>query len=173
METIVRIHSESVYNEILRQAVAVIEPARSNAARAIVSTSNEMHWRIGQLLYERKLDSAHGDGVVKRLSVDLKSMYPKMGMSVSNLWAMKKYYMRFHLSDPKLQRCVGVLPWRHINQLISKLKDDDNAIQYYAEKVMEKGWSRDLLVNAVKLEMHKHQPEANLSNNFAVALSGT
>ena len=170
METIVRIHNESEYNEILRQAVAVIENARSNAARAIVSTSNEMHWRIGQLLYERKLDSAHGDGVVKRLSVDLKAMYPKMGMSVSNLWAMKKYYVRFHLSDPKLQRSVGVLPWRHINQLMTKLKDDDNAIQYYAERAIEKGWNCDLLVNAIKLEMHKHQPEANISNNFAVAL---
>lgn len=170
METVVRIHNESEYNEILRQAVAVIENARSNAARAIVSTSNEMHWRIGKLLYERKLDSAHGDGVVKRLSVDLKAMYPKMGMSVSNLWAMKKYYVRFHLSDPKLQRSVGVLPWRHINQLMTKLKDDDNAIQYYAERAIEKGWNCDLLVNAIKLEMHKHQPEANVSNNFAIAL---
>ena len=111
METAVGIYNELEYNEILRQAVAVIETARGNAARAIISTSNEMHWRIGQLLYERKLDSAHGDGVVKRLSVDLKAMYPKMGMSVSNLWAMKKYYVRFHLSEPKLQRSVGVLPW--------------------------------------------------------------
>lgn len=47
METVVRIHSESEYNEILRQAVAVIEASRDNAARAIVRTSNEMHWRIG------------------------------------------------------------------------------------------------------------------------------
>lgn len=170
METTIVIHNESEYNEILRQAVAVIETARGNAARAIVSASNEMHWQIGQLLYERKLDSAHGDSVVKRLSGDLKAMYPKMGMSVSNLWAMKKYYVRFHLSDPKLQRCVGVLPWRHINQLMSKLKDDDDAIQYYAEKTIEKGWKCDLLVNAIKLEMHKHQPEANVSNNFAIAL---
>ncbi len=53
---------------------------------------------------------------------------------------------------------------------MTKLKDDDNAIQYYAEKVIEKGWSRDLLVNAIKLEMHKHQPESNVSNNFAIAL---
>ena len=68
METVVRIHNESEYNEILQQAVAVIETARGNAARAIVSTSKEMHWRIGQLLYERKLDSAHGAGVVTRLS---------------------------------------------------------------------------------------------------------
>ena len=60
MGTIVRIHNESEYNEILRQAVAVIETARGNAARAIVSTSNEMHWRIGQLLYERKLERTRG-----------------------------------------------------------------------------------------------------------------
>ena len=112
METIVRIHNESEYNEILQQAVAVIETARGNAARAIVSTSNEMYWRIGQMLYERKLDSKHGDGVVKRLSVDLKATYPKMGMSVSNLWAMKKYYVRFtspiQNSNAALEFCHGV-----------------------------------------------------------------
>ena len=170
METVVLIHNDSEYNGILRQAVAVIETARGNAARAIVSKSNEMHWRIGQLLYERKLEKEHGASVVKHLSIDLKHRYPNMGMSVSNLWAMKKYYVRFHLSDPKLQRSVGVLPWRHINQLMTKLKDDDNAIQYYAERTIEKGWSRDLLVNAIKLEMHKHQPEINVSNNFAIAL---
>lgn len=173
METVVRIHSESEYNEILRQAVAVIEASRDNAARAIVRTSNEMHWRIGQLLYERKLDSAHGAGVVTRLSSDLKASYPKMGMSVSNLWNMKRLYARFHKSGPKLQQAVVVLPWGHINHLITKFGDDDNAILYYAEKTVQKGWSRALLVNAIKLEMHKHQPEANMSNNFAVALPKT
>ena len=37
METVVRLHDESEYNEILQQAVAVIETARCNVARAIVS----------------------------------------------------------------------------------------------------------------------------------------
>lgn len=170
MEQIISLTEESNYNEILQQAVAVIETARGKAARAIVSISNEMHWRIGQLLYERKLDSAHGDGVVKRLSADLKAMYPKMGMSVSNLWNMKRLYVRFHDSDPKLQQAVGVLPWGHINHLITKFGDDDNSILYYAEKTIQKGWSRALLINAIKLEMHKRQPEVNASNNFAIAL---
>lgn len=170
METVVSIHNESEYNEILQQAVAVIETARGNAARAIVSTSNEMHWRIGQLLYERKLDSSHGDSVVKRLSADLKAMYPKMGMSVSNLWNMKRLFVRFHNSNPKLQQAVVVLPWGHINHLITKFGDDDNSILYYAEKTVQKGWSRAILVNAIKMEMHKHQPEYNVSNNFTVAL---
>ena len=53
---------------------------------------------------------------------------------------------------------------------MTKLKDDDNAVQYYDERSIEKGWNCDLLVNAIKLEMHKHQPENNASNNFAVAL---
>ena len=106
MEAIVAIHNESEYNEILRQAVAVIETARSKAARAIAESSNEMHWEIGKLLYERKLDSKHGDSVVKRLSGDLEATYPKMGMSVRNLWDMKRYYVRFRESSPKLRHAV-------------------------------------------------------------------
>ena len=31
---------------------------------------------------------------------------------------------------------------------------------------IEKGWNCDLLINAIKLEMHKHLPETNVSNNF-------
>lgn len=170
METFVAHNSESEYNEILQQAVVFIEAARCKVARTVVGTTNELHWNIGKLLYERKLDSEHGSGVVKRLSSDLKAAYPKMGMSVSNLWNMKRLYVRFHDSNPKLQQAVVVLPWGHINHLITKFGNDDSAILYYAEKTVQKGWSRSLLVNAVKMEMHKHQPEENASNNFAVAL---
>ena len=170
MEQIISLSEESNYKEILQQAVAVIETSRTKAAKAIIASSNEMHWEIGRLLYERKLDSKHGDGVVKRLSTDLKDLYPNMGMSVSNLWYMKRFYTRFRNSDRKLQQAVGVLPWGHINYLITKLKDSDEAILYYAEKTVEKAWSRELLVNAIKLEMHKRLPERNASNNFALTL---
>lgn len=170
METIVPLHNESEYSEILQQAVAVIESARSKAARAVVNTSNEMYWRIGQLLYERKLDSKYGDSVVKRLSADLKSSYPKMGLSTRNLFNMKRFYIRFHTADQKVQQAVALLPWGHISYLMSKFGDDDNAIEYYASKSHEKGWSRDLLVNAIKMQMHLHQPETTVSNNFALAL---
>ena len=77
-----------------------------------------MHWNVGRILHERKLDSKHGDGVVKRLSADLKLMFPKFGMSVSNLWNMKRFYVRFCNSDSKLQQAVVVLPWGHLNYLI-------------------------------------------------------
>ena len=167
---IIQISQESEYNEILQRAVGVIENARSQVARAIVTTSNELHWNIGRLLYEMKVESKHGESIVKRLSQDLKTKYPDLGVSVSNLWNMKRFYMRFRLSDPKLQRSVVVLPWRQINFLTSKFKEDDEAILYYAEKSVEKGWSRDRLESAVALKMHTHIPEENASNNFSLTM---
>ena len=74
-----------------------------------------MHWNIGKLLYERKLENKHGSAVVKHLSIDLKQRYPDMGMSERNLWDMKRFYTRFHISDSKLRQAVAVLPWGHIN----------------------------------------------------------
>ena len=129
-----------------------------------------MRWEIGKLLYERKLDSKHGDCVVKRLSGDLKAAYPKMGMSVTNLWDMKRNYVRFRESSPKLRQRVGVLPWWNINKLIAKLGDDDEAILYYAEQTIAKKWNRDLMVNAINMGMHTQLPATNTSNNFALTL---
>ncbi|MDE6084560.1 MAG: DUF1016 domain-containing protein, partial [Muribaculaceae bacterium] len=163
METLIAINDESEYNDILRQAVAVIESARSKAARAITGSSNEMHWEIGKLLYDKKLDSRHGDKVVKRLSADLKAAYPKMGMSERNLWDMKRFYVRFKDSEPKLRQAVAVLPWWNINKLISKLGDDDEAILYYAEQTVEKQWDRDLMVNGINMGMHTQLPAKNIS----------
>ena len=170
METVILINNESEYQEILQQAVALIEATRNKVARIVVLSSNELHWEIGKLLYEKKLASKHGDAVVKRLSVDLKMKYPDMGMSVRNLYQMKRFYTRFWDVDPKVQQAVALLPWGHINHLITKLGENDEAILYYAEKTIEKGWSRDLLESAVALNMHTHLPEANESNNFALTM---
>ena len=80
--------------------------------REVVALSNEMHWNIGKLLYERKLENKHGSAVVKHLSIDLKQRYPDMGMSERNLWDMKRFYTRFHISDSKLRQAVAVFwPW--------------------------------------------------------------
>lgn len=170
MATPLSIPNDCNYDDILQQAVAVIEKTRVNAARSILSHTNTMHWDIGKLLFERKLDSKHGDGVVERLSMDLKYHYPKMGLSVSNLWNMKRFYSRFRLSDPKLQQAVVVLPWGHINHLITKLGDNDAAIAYYAQEIIDKGWSRETLEGAVAMEMHRHLPNVNTANNFSTTL---
>ena len=160
---------ENDYKEILLQAVAVIETARSNIARHIASTASNTYWEIGKLLYDRKLESIHGSGVVKRLSVDLKERYPQMGMSPRNLWYMKTFYERYNACNTKVQRAVALLPWSQ-NILILSKELDDNATLYYAQESISKGWNRDLLLNAIKLKMHETCSIEPSDNNFESTL---
>lgn len=171
METTITNYNECEYSELLLRAVAVLENTRASIARSITSNISNAHWELGQLLYERKLDSRHGDSVVKRLSIDLKQRYPNLGVSTRNLWLMRKFYLRFCQSDTKVQRSVALLPWRHTLYLMSKFQEDDNAVTYYTQECVTKGWTLDLLTNAVNLQMYERQlPTKTLDNNFDRAL---
>lgn len=164
--------SESEYNSILQQAVAVIDRSRTIVAKSINAAIGSAHWDLGKLLHDRKLESKHGSGVVSRLSFDLKERYPQMGMSTRNLWYMKKFYERFCDSNLKLQQAVALLPWGHTLKLMQKFEKDDGAILYYAQEIIEKGWSRDLLTSAISMQMHlKNDEEAD--NNFMLTLPAT
>lgn len=163
--------SEKEYSEILQRAVALLDTTRAAIARSIVSQVNNAHWQLGKLLYERKIDSRHGDRVVRRLSADLKLRYPSLGVSPRQLWNMRRFYVRFCGSDTKVLRCVALLPWRQTLYLMGKFHSDDTVVAYYAQESIEKGWSLDLLTNAVKLQMHEHQSLPNVcDNNFSQTL---
>ncbi len=160
---------ESEYDEILRQAVAVIDKTKAMVATTICSAIGTAHWEIGQLLHDKKVESTHGSGVVNRLSYDLKKRYPQMGVSPRNLWDMKKFYERFCASEPKLRQAVAVLPWGHILTLMRKFGNDDDAILYYAREIVSKGWNRELLSSAISLKMHL-RGEEHVDNNFKQTL---
>ena len=139
--TVSRPFNEGEYNELLRQAVAVIEKSRLQIAKQLNTVAMSSYWEIGKLLEEKKIDSKHGDGIVKRLSVDLKSKYPDMGLSPRNLWDMKKFYLRYNEGDTKLRQAVAVLPWSH-NLLLMSHDLSPEHIVFYANEVVPKGWSR-------------------------------
>ena len=155
----------SDYAEILRHAVAVIEHARTEIARHVNGYVSTAYWNIGQMLHERKIESGYGDSVVRRLSADLKERYPKMGVSPRQLWNMKKFYERYAGHDEKVLRSVALLPWSHNLLLLSKGFNDE-ATLYYAQETITKGWNRDLLLNAIKLNMYETQALARVDNNF-------
>ena len=113
--------------------------------------------------------ASHGYGVVRQLSVDLKERYPKMGLSPRNLWYMKRFYLRYCDSEIKVQRSVALLPWSHNVYLLGK-NLDDSATLYYAQETIAKGWNRDLLLNAIKLNMYESQLATKVDNNFSRTL---
>ena len=128
------------------------------------------HWEIGKLLEERKLDSKHGDQIVKRLSVDLKDRYPNMGLSPRNLWDMKRFYLRYYQEDTKLRQAVAVLPWGHDLLLLNSDLLSEH-ILFYANEVISKSWSRNMLNLALKSEYHLSIQASEKSNNFSTTMS--
>ena len=96
---------------MLQHAVAVIEHARLEIAKHINGNIVSAYWEIGKMLQERKVESGHGDGVVRQLSVNLNERYPKMGLSPRQLWNMTKFYLRYAGHDAKVLRAVALLPW--------------------------------------------------------------
>lgn len=164
--------NDSKYAQILQQAVSEIRTARTTIARQVNTTVNSVYWNIGKLLFDRNLESGYGSGVVKRLSVDLKKQFPDMGLSPRNLWDMKRFYERYKTCDSKLRQLVAVLPWGHNLLLINKI-DDNNAVKFYAEECIQKGWSRDMLLNAIKMNIYAARQTKIKTNNFHTALPVT
>lgn len=109
------------YESMLQHAVAVIEHARLEIAKHINGNIASAYWEIGKMLHERKVESGHGDGVVRQLSVDLKERYPKMGLSPRNLWYMKRFYLRYCGSDVKvnapLHFCRGRIMYIYLERI--------------------------------------------------------
>lgn len=160
---------EQEYNELLLQAVAEIENARLTLSRQVSSTISGMHWNLGKLLFDKKIESKHGSGVVNRLSSDLKVQYPDMGLSPRNLWNMKRFYERYKDEEPKLLQAVAVLPWGH-NLLLMDKGLDSAHIEFYAQEIISKGWSRDMLLHAVKGNYYENLLATPQSNNFSQTL---
>ncbi len=157
------------YTEILQQAVTEIRVARNLVAKQLTSAANSVYWSLGKLLFEKQLEEGYGSGVVKQLSVDLKSEFPDMGLSSRNLWNMKRYYERYYQADAKLLQRVAVLPWGHNLLLLDKIQTLD-AVQFYAQEVLSKGWSRDLLLNAIKMDTYGQLQSPIATNNFSETL---
>ncbi len=92
-----------------------------------------------------------------------------MGLSQRNLWNMKRFYERYYQADIKLLQSVAVLPWGHNLLLLDKIQTTDEA-RFYANEVLTKGWSRDLLLNAIKMDSYAQTQKQIKTHNFSQTL---
>lgn len=163
--TLDKLPDDNKYSEILQSAVIEIKTARLTIAKQINVNAMSVYWNLGKLLSERKIEKGHGSGVVNRLSVDLKVEFPDMGLSPRNLWDMKRFYEQYKTAPSKLRQAVAVLPWKHNLLILSKVKNHKEAL-FYAEKTIELGWTRDILLNYLKADTYNFEKSHLKSHNF-------
>lgn len=157
--------NEKKYADLFRIAVEEINTARHTIALQVNRNTNAVYWNLGKLLSKKHIQEGYGSGVVNKLSVDLKTEFPNMGLSPRNLWNMKRFYERDYLADSKLLQAVAVLQWGHNLLLLDKIQNLNEA-EFYATENLAKGWSRDLLLNAIKWDTFSHANNQIKPHNF-------
>jgi predicted nuclease of restriction endonuclease-like (RecB) superfamily len=157
--------NEAAYADIVKQAISQIRTARIFIARQVNSGTQSVYWNLGKLLFEKQLEEGYGSGVINQLSIDLKNEFPDMGLSPRNLWNMKRFYERYYQADTKLLQAVAVLPWGHNLLLLDKIQSLD-AVEFYTNETLTKGWSRDLLLNAIKMDSFGQAHKQIKTHNF-------
>ncbi|MFA6057098.1 MAG: PDDEXK nuclease domain-containing protein [Taibaiella sp.] len=168
-----------------------IRSVQLKAAVAVNSALIGFYWELGKMISEK--DRVWGSRFLEQVSQDLKTEFPEMqGFSVTNLKYCKLFYNYFSIrpqvgdelksmKSPQLGDesgrekvtdippldLVTKIPWGHIKELISKVKDIKEA-QFYIEQTIAGHWSRDVLALQIKSGLYQRQGKA--INNFKETL---
>lgn len=155
------------YDDFLKDLKSRIRQAQVKAALAVNQELILLYWQIGQDILQRQDQEGWGAKVIDRLARDLKIEFPTMkGFSPRNL----KYMRALAEAYPDEQivlRVIAQIPWGHNQSLLNKLESQEQRL-WYAQKVIENGWSRDILELQIKSNLFSRQGGA--ITNFTATL---
>ncbi len=121
-----------------------------------------LYYNIGKIINEHK---SWGNKFIDNLAADLRSAFPEAkGYSVRNLKYMAKFAATY--GDIEfVQQAVAQIPWGHTAILLDKFTDD-SVRNWYIQKVIDNGWSRNVLVHQIESGLYERQVIAEKISNF-------
>lgn len=150
------------YFEILE---SVKEQIKASQYKAVLGLNREqiiLYWNIGKVINEH---NKYGSGFIENLARDIKSEFPNSkGYSVRNLRYMRRFAEIFPDFE-NLQVPLADLTWYHLQCLMDKVPDKSMFL-WYADKTLENGWSRNVLLHQIELKLYERQVLSDKSTNF-------
>ena len=84
----------SEYKQFIKDIKFKIQTSQIKASIKVNEELLKLYWDIAQMIVSKQKESSWGDGLVERISKDLKREVPDMkGFSKTNLLYMKKWYL--------------------------------------------------------------------------------
>lgn len=152
-------------NEYFQALERIKEQILSAQYRAVLGVNREqilLYWNIGKVIID---SSSYGSRFIENLARDVKLEFPDAkGYSVRNLRYMRKFAELFDDIE-NLQAPLADLTWYHLQALMDKISSRE-VILWYAVKVLENGWSRNILVHQIETDLYKRQAVAGKAANF-------
>ncbi|HKL22226.1 MAG TPA: PDDEXK nuclease domain-containing protein [Tichowtungia sp.] len=170
------------YAELLSGIKARVHSARIRAGLAANRELILLYWDIGRMVAARQAEEGWGSSVIDRLSADIRCEFPDMkGFSVRNILRMKTFYLSYRERiinppqaaaeikslDKELLPSVFRIPWYHNVLLLEKVKDPV-AREWYLQKTIEHGWSRNVL--ALHIDQQDYERKGQAVSNYHTTL---
>ena len=163
-------HSFIISSEYKILLKAIKERILSSQVKAALAVNRELinlYWEIGSRIHLKQKNEGWGAKTIENLSKDLKTSFPDMqGLSSRNL----KYMVHFAKEYPDFaigQQLVAQIPWGHNILLLQKLTTMEERL-WYANKTIENGWSRNVLLHWLDSGLYKREGRA--ITNFQATL---
>jgi len=163
------------YKNFIIDIKSKIQISQTNAITKVNQELIILYFNIGKSIFIKQQELGWGAKVIDNLSSDIKVTFPQLGgFSVRNINLMVQFYKEYQdiqivqpsvaqIENEKMPLLVAQISWTHNTILIEKIKDLDLR-SWYMTKIIEHGWSKDVLSLMIKSEVHKR--EAKLTSNF-------
>ncbi len=150
------------YIDLIQSIKREIQSAQYKATLSVNKELIMLYYNIGKIINEHK---SWGNKFIDNLAADLRIAFPEAkGYSVRNLKYMAKFAATY-TDDEFVQQAVAQIPWGHTALLLDKFTDD--AVRnWYIQKVIDNGWSRNVLVHQIESGLYERQAIAEKISNF-------
>lgn len=177
------------YQSLLGEIKTAIQHTRLRATLTANAEMILLYWQTGKLIAERQQQEGWSAKVIPRLAADLQHEFANLkGFSERNLGRMLAFYKEYQADTilpqlvaklpetqnlqqgvTNLPHLVTSVPWGHHILLMEKVKDKI-VRHWYMQQTIEKGWSRDWLLNAIKMDSYAYAQKQIKSHNFSETL---
>lgn len=157
------------YIEIIETIKSEIIGAQYKATLHVNRELVMLYYHIGKVINEHK---TWGNKFIENLAADIRLSFPNTkGYSVRNLKYMAKFAETYP-DEEFVQQAVAQIPWGHTVTLLDKISDR-TIRDWYVQKTIENGWSRNVLIHQIESSLYERQAIAEKISNFENRLASS
>jgi predicted nuclease of restriction endonuclease-like (RecB) superfamily len=168
--------SNEAYQQFLTEIVNLVQNHRVQAVQVVQTISNQLYWRIGELIIQKQHEYGWGKSIVEQLSRDMnRHIGEGVSWSPRNLWFMRQLvneYSNLNQAGSEienLKQLVSEVPWKHNILILQKVKEIKARI-FYLQTTIKNRYSRSVLLHQIEADAYNNYLLHPTQHNFATAL---
>lgn len=152
------------YAKFVTELKKKIRSAQFKAALAVNRELIRLYWDIGKEIVERKEKDGWGSGVIDRIARDIQNEFPGIeGFSRTNMGRMRAFYLAYSICPQAVGKLEELpifnIPWGHNIAIFEGVKSLEERL-WYANMVIQEGWSRNALIDSIKIKTYQRHGKA-------------